>query len=433
MSVSQTSFHPQQTPSTVSDDTDKQLPNTDSGRGKKRSAEALSSFSIGSLVNSRESGAVGTRSATQSSTAGAPSISTPKRLMDVSSLVNASKQPMPVDLDQVLSSITLPPQPVPSSSGITPPTPYFPSSYPVLQGYLVWPNQPLDQVSMVPPAPAYMMTHSQFKLPQLEATTFAMGVLTPPPFQSSNDVYEDVDNNPEPESLTEIDDEQPTKRRKTDEGTNSDNDGPSRPRTARFVWHQNNLVVEKNLDPYIKFLGLSAEEGNEFLRTIFYRNEGARGMNSNERVDFCEKLFLHLPTAIEQRRLGTNDLSDNQLGKLIVSSLLLIKTNVQYTKGDNKRDLSSKLFGLVHGFINNNHDIAHFIKTGVRLDRHAQENIFGGKAKCELILWCAEQGISLNQQELNFLSKGWFTSRTPPGYKLLQEFRTKLKQETILG
>jgi hypothetical protein len=45
-----------------------------------------------------------------------------------------------------------------------------------------------------------------------------------------------------------------------------------------------------------------------------------------------EKLFTRLSSALEKRRLGTTQISDDQLGKLVVSSFLLTKKSQNTSK-----------------------------------------------------------------------------------------------------
>ncbi|MFM7484189.1 MAG: hypothetical protein ACKO2S_08050, partial [Burkholderiaceae bacterium] len=66
---------------------------------------------------------------------------------------------------------------------------------------------------------------------------------------------------------------------------------------------------------------------------------------------------------------------------------------------------------------------------GIRFDGHAYNEILDGKAQCELIIWCAEQGILLHQDEIKFLSKHPFRTKTPPGQAMLLEFRSRVKEQ----
>jgi hypothetical protein len=45
------------------------------------------------------------------------------------------------------------------------------------------------------------------------------------------------------------------------------------------------------------------------------------------------------------------------------------------------------------------------------------------------MLWCAEQSISLNQEELNYLSTDILRVRTLDGPDLLKELRKRVKEQ----
>ncbi|MFM7484385.1 MAG: hypothetical protein ACKO2S_09040 [Burkholderiaceae bacterium] len=426
MSVSHTNHHQPQQPTTVPDNTDSNSTNTSLTQGKKRSASSLSSFTVDSVVNAREAKSPDAITETQSGPTKAPSMSTPQRFMAIATLVNPAKQPMPVDLSQILASIALP---SPPATGIIPPAQYYPSSQPVLKSYPVWPNRTVDQITLPPLAPLCATTQTRFNLPPLMANNYGSLALTPPSFQSPNNLHQPLASIAAPDSLIDADDQRPAKRRKINEGIGPSIEGNSSPTTEFPVWHQTKLAREENLDPYIKFLGLEAKEGQQFVSAIFDRSKNGKDTPVKERIDLCEKLFRYLSIALEKRLLGLIQISDDELGKLIISSFLVIRTNSTFLKYQYENRLDSKLIELVYTFINNHHSLVPYIKSGIRFDGHAYDGIFDGKAKCELILWCAEQGILLNQDEIKFLSKHPFRTKTPPGQAMLLEFRFRVKEQ----
>jgi len=191
-------------------------------------------------------------------------------------------------------------------------------------------------------------------------------------------------------------------------------------------------ATKKNLDPYIKFLGLETKEGQKFIRKVFERPHKSDYTSVEQRINFCEKLFSLLSTALEKRQLGLTHISDDELGKLVVLSLLVIKANsaqLKYQYGLDGKGLDGKLIELVYTFINNHHSLVPYIKSGIRFDRHSYDELFDGKTKGELALWCAEQGIVLSQEEIKFLSKHWFVTLKPPGQEVLRKFRSKVKKQ----
>jgi hypothetical protein len=178
----------------------------------------------------------------------------------------------------------------------------------------------------------------------------------------------------------------------------------------------------------MEFLGLTDYEGKNFVKTIF--NSYSSFKNKKKRIDFLKKLFTHLSEALEKRRLGTTEISDDQLGKLIIASFILTKKISKYFDSHFKKNkLSINIAELVISFVNKNHCIASFLKRGIQFDDRTSILLFSGKAKFELMLWCAEQGISLNQEELNYLSTDILRVRTSDGPYLLKELRKRVKEQ----
>jgi hypothetical protein len=141
-------------------------------------------------------------------------------------------------------------------------------------------------------------------------------------------------------------------------------------------------------------------------------------------------LFTHLSTALKKIQGGTTQLSDSQLGKLIVSSFLMAHRITKYLDYHGHKELFRNAVELVVKFINNNHCIATYITRGIHLDEKARYLLFGGICKSRLILWCAEKGISLNEEELNYLSREKFRLKTSLGSYLLKELRQRVKDQT---
>jgi|GEM_PF-2941504 len=264
MSISHTNPHQPQKSTPVTDDTESNSPNaspnTTPTQGKKRSASSLSRDSVDSVINSREAKAPDAQSETQSGSTRVPSMSTPKRLMAAGKLVNPPKQPMPVDLSQILSAIDLP---SPPATGIISPAQHYPSSQPVLKSYPASHNQPIDQITLAPLAPLApltsltpltpltplapmcAMTQTPFQLLPLMANSYGPFALRLPSFQSPKDLHQPPASIAAPESLIDVDDERPAKRRRMNEGVDTSPKGNSSPTTELPVWHQSKLKVER--------------------------------------------------------------------------------------------------------------------------------------------------------------------------------------------
>jgi len=249
MSISHTNPHQPQKSTPVTDDTESNSPNaspnTTPTQGKKRSASSLSRDSVDSVINSREAKAPDAQSETQSGSTRVPSMSTPKRLLAAGKLVNPPKQPMPVDLSQILSAIDLP---SPPATGIISPAQHYPSSQPVLKSYPASHNQPIDQITLAPLAPLApmcAMTQTPFQLLPLMANSYGPFALRLPSFQSPKDLHQPPASIAAPESLIDVDDERPAKRRRMNEGVDTSPKGNSSPTTELPVWHQSKLKVER--------------------------------------------------------------------------------------------------------------------------------------------------------------------------------------------
>jgi hypothetical protein len=223
-------------------------------------------------------------------------------------------------------------------------------------------------------------------------------------------------------------DEPPAKRRRIGEGSDSTTTNSSRQTAELPIWHESRLETNEDPTPYMEFLGLTDYEGKNFVETIF--NSYSSFKNKKERIDFLKKLFTHLSAALEKRQLGTTEISDDQLGKLIVASFILIKKISKYFDSYyTKNKLSINIAELVISFVNKNHCIASYLKRGIQFDDRTSILLFSGQNKRELVLWCAEQDISLNQEELKILSTEKFRTRMPAGPYLLKELRDRVKDQ----
>ena len=253
-------------------------------------------------------------------------------------------------------------------------------------------------------------------------------VLTQAPFHSAFDFRQPATNTRQSISLPSMGDEPPAKRRRIAEGSDSTTALPSEHTAELPIWHESRLVYGEDPTPYMEFLGLTDEKGKNFVKTIFTRKSSFK--SNKERVDFLEKLFTHFSVALEKRQSGTTQLSDDQLGKLIVASFLRTKQISKYFDSMiKKNELSINISELVIGFINKNHCIAPYLKGGIKLDYQTSYLLFSSKPKLELMLWCAEQDISLNQEELKFLSAEKFMAHLSGGPHLLKELRDRVKEQ----
>jgi hypothetical protein len=187
----------------------------------------------------------------------------------------------------------------------------------------------------------------------------------------------------------------------------------------------------------MEFLGLTDIKGRKFVDKIFTRRgfhilvkepEDSEVMLVAEgHVAFLKKLFTDFSKALEKRKLETTTISDDQLGKLVVSSFLLTIQISMYLRRE-KKYLLPKVFYLVLNFINQNHCVAPYVESGINIGNTICHHLVGGKFKLQLMMWCAGQGISLNQEELKYLSTETFRAQLSSGTALLKELRDRVKE-----
>lgn len=425
MSVSKTSFYEPHVPSGVRDDLNSLLPQIPPPTSKRSTSESRSKFSIDAQLCSSGPTSGNSQTTKRSADANTSSISILKPSM-ISGIPNADhNQPLPmgVRLELLPRDVSFP-----FSSRIAPTAQNYPSSNPVLKNYPIPPSQPHDSVAIAPQAGFYTMPTTPDQDPTLTPISNGSLVLTQAPFHSAFDFRQPATNTRQSISLPSMGDEPPAKRRRIAEGSDSTTALPSEHTAELPIWHESRLVYGEDPTPYMEFLGLTDDKGKNFVKTIFTRKSSFK--SNKERVDFLEKLFTHFSVALEKRRSGTTQLSDDQLGKLIVASFLRTKQISKYFDSMiKKNELSINISELVIGFINKNHCIAPYLKGGIKLDYQTSYLLFSSKPKLELMLWCAEQDISLNQEELKFLSAKKFMVHLSGGPHLLKELRERVKEQ----
>ena len=341
-------------------------------------------------------------------------------------------QPLPMGVRQepLPRDISIP-FPFPFSTGIVPTAQHYPSSYPALKSYPIPPSQTHDSVAITPQAGFYTLPTTPDQDPTLTPISYGSLVLTQAPFHSAFDFTQPATNTRQSTSLPNMGDQPPAKRRRIGEGSDSMTINSSGQTAELPIWHESRLEPNEDPTPYMEFLGLTDYEGKDFVEKIFSSNHHLkRGGTYREYKDFLEKLFTRLSSALEKRRLGTTQISDDQLGKLVVSSFLLTKKISKYFENNFIKNKSLiNIADLVIGFVNKNHCIASYLKRGIKFDDKTSHFLFSGKNKLELMLWCAEQSISLNQEELNYLSTDILRVRTLDGPDLLKELRKRVKEQ----
>jgi hypothetical protein len=306
--------------------------------------------------------------------------------------ITAPKQLLPIGIRQELL-----PRDVsfPLSAEIIPTTQHCPSSYPVLKNYPISPN-------------------------------LLFGSRQP------------ATNNRPLLTLPKTRDERQAKRRKLGEETDSTTINSSGQTAELPIWHESRLEPNEDPTPYMEFLGLTGVEGRKFVEKIFTR----RGFHilikepedsevilvAEGHLAFLTKLFTDFSKALEKRKLDTTTISDDQLGKLVVSSFLLTIQISLYLRREQKY-LLPKAFYLVLNFINQNHCVAPYVESGINIDNTVCRHLLGGKFKLQLMMWCAGQGISLNQEELKYLSTETFRAHLSSGTALLKELRERVKEQ----
>jgi hypothetical protein len=348
-------------------------------------------------------------------------------------------QPLPMGVRQepLPRDISIP-FPFPFSTGIVPTAQHYPSSYPALKSYPIPPSQTHESVAITPQAGFYTLPTTPDQDPTLTPISYGSLVLTQAPFHSAFDFTQPATNTRQSTSLPNMGDQPPAKRRRIGEETDSTTINSSGQTAELPIWHESRLEPNEDPTPYMEFLGLTGVKGRKFVEKIFTRRgfhilikelEDSEVILVAERhVAFLTKLFTDFSKALEKRKLETTTISDDQLGKLVVSSFLLTMQISMYLKRE-KKYLLPKVFYLVLNFINQNHCVAPYVESGINIDTIICHHLLGGKFKLQLIIWCAEQGISLNQEELKYLSTETFRAHLSSGTALLKELRERVKEQ----
>ena len=429
MSVSKTNFSDLHIPGSARDDLNSLLPQIPPPTSKRSTGESPSKFSIDALLCSSGTKSDDSQAAKRVADANTSSISILKPSMVPGIPITTPKQPLPMGARQepLPRDISIP-FTFPFSTEIVPTAQHYPSSYPVLKSYPIPPSQTHDSLAIAAQAGFYTMPTTPDQDPTLTPISYGSLVLTQAPFHSAFDFTQPATNIRQSTSLPNMGDEPPAKRRRIGEGSDSTTTNSSRQTAELPIWHESRLETNEDPTPYMEFLGLTDYEGKNFVETIF--NSYSSFKNKKERIDFLKKLFTHLSAALEKRQLGTTEISDDQLGKLIVASFILIKKISKYFDSYYKKNkLSINIAELVISFVNKNHCIASYLKWGIQFDDRTSILLFSGQNKRELVLWCAEQDISLNQEELKILSTEKFRTRMPAGPYLLKELRDRVKDQ----
>jgi hypothetical protein len=435
MSVSKTSFSDPGVPSGVGDDLDIPPDRLPLPGGRLPTYKPPSKFSIEAIVCSYDPAHNDKKAATRISDTGASSMSALRPSMIPGMPATNPKRALPQELPQEPSSREFR-QPI--ATGIAPPANNYPSSYPVLKRYPIPPYQPQETVAPASQTHFHPMPSTTNQSPALWSERYGSLVTTQAPFdlpfdfrQPTTTKLQPTTSNQQGESLPDMGDERPPKRRRSGEGSDSTTTNSSGQTAELPIWHESRLEPNEDPTPYMEFLGLTDTEGKDFVEKIFSSNHHLkRGGTYREYKDFLEKLFTRLSSALEKRRLGTTQISDDQLGKLVVSSFLLTKKISKYLENNFIKNKSLiNIADLVISFVNKNHCIASYLKRGIKFDDKTSHFLFSGKNKLELMLWCAEQSISLNQEELNYLSTDILRVRTLDGPDLLKELRKRVKEQ----
>ena len=432
MSVSKTSFSDPGVPSGVGDDLDIPPDRLPLPGGRLPTYKPPSKFSIEAIVCSYDPAHNDKKAATRISDTGASSMSALRPSMIPGMPATTPKRALPQELPQEPSSREFR-QPI--ATGITPPANNYPSSYPLLKSYPITPYQPQETVAPASQTHFHPMPSTTNQSPALWSERYGSLVTTQAPFdlpfdfrQPTTTRLQPTTSNQQGESLPDMGDERPPKRRRIGEGIDLITSNSSGQPAALPIWHESKLVPNEDPAPYMEFLGLTDNEGKEFVQRIVRADSYFEG--ETERIDFLTRLFTLLSTALEKRQGGITQLSDTQLGKLIVSSFLMARGISKYFDYNGFREILRNSVTLVVNFVNTNHCVARYLNGGIQFDDKTCYLLFGGKCKSKLILWCAEQGIALNQEEIKYLSREKFVLRTSLGSYLLKELRQRVKGQT---
>jgi hypothetical protein len=422
MSVSKTNFSEPNALGSVNSFSDIRLPKAPMLEDKKSIFKPPSKEDIDAIVCSQNPVDEHRQASQRTSGVTIPSISILKPSM-VPGIPATHSQSQPVDLGQGSFSKEIP---FPLANGITPLAHYYPSSYPVLKSYPMTLMQQQYSAAITSQGDSRALPILPNKSSSFTAACYGSLVMTHPPFHSPVDFKQSVTSHQTLQRQNEIDHERPTKRRRINEETDPVTTNSSGRPTCLPTDQESAPDNDSNHIPYMEFLGLANNEGEEFINRIL--SEDSRFRVDEESIDFLKKIFTCLSTALEKRQLGTTRISDANLGKLVVSTFRLAKSISRRFNEAGNRALYTKTTELILNFVNKNHCIALHIKTAINSNYKNRYHIFGGKFKFVLMMWCIEQGISLNKQELTYLSSQPFQfGETAKGAFLLKKLRERVK------
>ena len=436
MSVSKTSFSDPRVPSSAGDDLDVLPDKLPLPAGRQSTFKPPSKFSIDAMVCSSDSLSDNSAATKRIAGTNTSSLSILKPSMVTGVPVTAPNQPLPTGISQEPLPRDVP-FPFPLANGIAPLAKNYPSSYPVLKRYPIPPYPPQQTVAPASQTCFHAMPSTQDESPELWSRSYGSLVTTQAPFGSPLDFRQPTTNNQQPststqqpESLPDIGDERPAKRRRIGDGIDLITSIYARLPGELPIWHESKIVANEDPTPYMEFLGLAGPTGKSFVAKIFSCNRNLdSGQTINAHRDFVEKLFTYLSSALEKRQLGATQLSDNQLGKLVVASFVLTKRIACFLKNSGGMDLFNYVVYLALEFINKNNYLFLYLKEGIQMNDQTTYHLFGGKVKFRLMIWCAEQGIALNQEELKFLSTENFKAQLSEGALLLKELRNRVMEQ----
>ena len=308
------------------------------------------------------------------------------------------------------------------ASGLAP-TPTYLSSEPVLRNNPVLPGQPQAYLAKLPQFCIYPMpptsTPGPFFIPVIGFPySMNQGFVSPsfghgqPPTQQVAQATED---------------ERYAKRLRVDEGVKLTGAIMSAQAEELPVWHESKLNAKENAAPYEAFFGVKDKQGRAFVKRILSRSNA---FDSNEeRINFAEKMFARLSSALEKRQRGIVQILDAELGKLVISIFDLSRKIHRHLENKKAGDLRKRLVGYTLHTVNNNLSIAKYLKSGLSLTDNKRCSTFGGKTVFQLILWCYENNLRLSHKEIHYLSQNKFVRIDEHGESLLKKLRQIISEE----
>jgi len=304
MSVSKTSFSDPSVPSGVGDDLDIPPDRLPLPGGRLPTYKPPPKFSIEAIVCSYDPAHNDKKAATRISDTGASSMSALRPSMVPGIPATTPKRALPQELPQEPSSREFR-QPI--ATGITPPANNYPSSYPLLKSYPITPYQPQETVAPASQTHFHPMPSTTNQSPALWSERYGSLVTTQAPFdlpfdfrQPTTTKLQPTTSNQQGESLPDMGDERPPKRRRIGEVIDLIASNSSGQPAALPIWHESKLVTNEDPAPYMEFLGLTDNEGKEFVQRIVRADSYFEG--ETERIDFLTRLFTLLSTALEKRQ-----------------------------------------------------------------------------------------------------------------------------------